>query len=77
MGTNNTGNVAPSEDVLTDVPLGTTIIQLDAGKQHACALLNTGKVRCWGNGDRGALGTDSTASIGDNGTEIQDIADVQ
>ena len=75
LGTNSTANVAPSSAAPTDVPLGTTIIQLDAGQQHTCALLNTGAVRCWGTGSSGALGTDSTANIGKSGTEIQDIAD--
>ena len=76
LGINSTADVAPSEDVLTDVPLDTTIIQMDAGQKHLCAVLNTGAVRCWGRGDYGALGTDGTGVIGDGGTEIQDITDV-
>ena len=76
LGINSTADVAPSSAAPTDVPLGTTIIQLDAGQHHVCALLNTGAVRCWGDGGNGALGTDATANIGDSGTEIQDITDV-
>ena len=35
---------------------------------HTCALLDTGQVRCWGNGGSGRLGYGNTNSIGDNET---------
>ena len=42
-------------------PLGTGVIALSAGDQHACALLNGGAVECWGLNSNGQLGTgDST-----------------
>src|SRR5690606_17103178 len=34
--------------------------------EHTCALLDTGKVRCWGNGQNGKLGYGSTNHIGDD-----------
>ena len=40
------------------------LIQVAVGRQHTCALAATGVVRCWGRGDRGALGDGST----DHGT---------
>ncbi|MBA3748163.1 MAG: hypothetical protein H0W96_11835, partial [Solirubrobacterales bacterium] len=39
---------------------------LDAGRYHACALLATASVRCWGYGFDGALGYGATETIGDD-----------
>ena len=41
---------------------------LAAGARFSCARLDTGRVRCWGNGDDGALGYGNTNDIGDNET---------
>lgn len=35
---------------------GRTVAALAAGRAHACALLDTGDVRCWGDNGRGQLG---------------------
>lgn len=42
-------------DVDGEGPL-TGVAQLSVGQTHACALLVTGEVRCWGANDRGQLG---------------------
>jgi len=43
-------------------------VKLAGGTNHACALLNNNKVKCWGDGTSGALGWDSQAStIMENG----------
>jgi cysteine-rich repeat protein len=39
---------------------------ISAGAQHTCAVLDTGAVRCWGEGTRGQLGYGNTESIGDD-----------
>jgi alpha-tubulin suppressor-like RCC1 family protein len=39
-----------------------------AGARFSCARLDTGRVRCWGIGDYGALGYGNTTDIGDNET---------
>ncbi len=39
-------------------------VSVHAGSYHACALLNDGNVKCWGEGSDGQLGSDDTASIG-------------
>jgi cysteine-rich repeat protein len=54
--------------IMGNVDVGGVVTQLDAGGIHACALLNTGAVRCWGDGSVGALGYGNTNSIGDNET---------
>ena len=47
--------------------LGTAV---DAGFTHTCAMLDDASVKCWGTGDNGRLGQDSTASLGDEPGEM-------
>lgn len=47
---------------------GRTAKALTGGQSHTCAILDTGDVRCWGQGANGRLGTGNTASIGDDET---------
>ena len=53
-------------DVLPDVELGGAVAQIVAGGSHACALLDTGDVRCWGLSTVFELGTSDQERIGDN-----------
>ncbi len=46
--------------------LGTLATAIRAGVDHNCALLDDGKVRCWGRNDHGQLGYGNTNNIGDN-----------
>ena len=48
--------------------MGGTVIQIDAGVFHTCALLDTGAVRCWGAGGTGRLGYGNSVTIGDDET---------
>lgn len=47
-----------------DVPAGGKVKAISAGAEHTCAVLVSGAVRCWGEGDDGRLGYDSTTDIG-------------
>ena len=77
LGNNATTNILPSSFPPADVALPVSIIQITTGKSHACALLNTGAVRCWGGGYAGKTGYDATVDIADGtGTNIEDIGDV-
>jgi alpha-tubulin suppressor-like RCC1 family protein len=70
LGYNPNGHIGDNEAITSgsNVPLGGTAIQIAAGTNHTCALLDTGAVRCWGFGSRGRLGYGNTNNIGDNET---------
>jgi alpha-tubulin suppressor-like RCC1 family protein len=53
-----------------DVPVGGTVVQVVAGVEETCALLEGGGVRCWGNGAN-ALGYGNTENIGDDETPAE------
>ena len=48
------------------VNIGGVAVQIGAGRSHTCAVLDTGRVRCWGEGAYGALGYQNVLDIGDN-----------
>jgi len=66
LGYGNTTVIGDSELPTEDVPVGGTVVQLAAGSYHTCALLDNGKVRCWGEGDEGRLGYGNIEDIGDD-----------
>jgi Regulator of chromosome condensation (RCC1) repeat len=45
---------------------GAVVVDIDAGDDHTCALLEGGSVRCWGEGTLGRLGYGNTIKVGDN-----------
>jgi alpha-tubulin suppressor-like RCC1 family protein len=51
-----------------DVELGGTATQLSAGWYQTCAVIDGGKLRCWGSGLSGLLGYANTETIGDDET---------
>lgn len=51
-----------------DVDVGGRVVRIATGGAHTCALLETGGVRCWGEGHRGQLGYGSKDNIGDDET---------
>ena len=50
------------------VNIGGPVLHLAAGALHTCALLNGGRLRCWGAGEHGRLGYANTSNIGDDET---------
>ena len=70
LGYGNTNIIGDNESPASagDVNVGGTVVQIAAGDQHTCALLDTGNVRCWGRSDFGGLGYGPTGNIGDNET---------
>jgi alpha-tubulin suppressor-like RCC1 family protein len=61
---------AASSGLGGDVPVGGAVAQITTGTDHTCAVLTTGKVRCWGKSDFGQLGYGSLSSVGDNPGEM-------
>ena len=67
-GRNNEGQTGGSDKaatgmVIVSLGLGQRAIDMDAGYEHTCAVLNNGKVKCWGKNDKGQTnGTADTSS---------------
>ena len=49
-----------------DVRIGGPALEIAVGSAHACALLEGGAVRCWGDGDNGPTGLGLLGDIGDD-----------
>ncbi|HYO71283.1 MAG TPA: RTX toxin, partial [Archangium sp.] len=53
LGYGNTSNrTTPGSDLVT----GSKVLQVATGNDHTCALLNSGTIKCWGQGLYGQLG---------------------
>ncbi len=61
---NSPGDMAPI------VELGGSALGLAVGGQHNCALMDGGRVRCWGYNVDGQLGLGNTQTIGDDPGEM-------
>ncbi|MBL8775209.1 MAG: carboxypeptidase regulatory-like domain-containing protein [Acidimicrobiales bacterium] len=59
-------------DNLPTVALGTgrTATAITAGETHVCALMDNGRIKCWGRNTSGELGLGDTANRGDGPTEM-------
>jgi cysteine-rich repeat protein len=68
LGYGNTNDIGDDETPASvgDVPVGGPVRLLAAGREHTCAVLTSGGVRCWGAGSLGQLGQESTNNIGDD-----------
>jgi cysteine-rich repeat protein len=61
-------------NALPVVDLGTNVMVKDVtvGATHACALVNSGQIKCWGDNRRGELGLGDTVTRGDGPGEMGD-----
>jgi alpha-tubulin suppressor-like RCC1 family protein len=69
------GNIGDAPNELSQLPAinlgsGVRVRSLAVGDLHACALLSTGQVECWGNNELGQLGIGNTDTIGDSKAEL-------
>jgi alpha-tubulin suppressor-like RCC1 family protein len=78
LGYGDTNNIGDNEQPYTalDVELGGPVKSIVAGAYHTCALMETGKVRCWGYNAYGQLGLGTTANVGDHAkpTSVSPVA---
>jgi len=68
-GQGHSGSVGDDETPGSVPPVdlgGMTARAVSAGQMHACALGDTGAVRCWGDASNGQLGYGNTTGIGDD-----------
>ena len=77
LGIGSTEDIGDDETVsgnyeLVDLPSGRTATSIAAGEDMTCALLDDASLACWGWGDSGRLGTESTADVGDGAGEMGD-----
>ena len=65
LGYGDTNNVGDNENPSSkgNVTVGGPVLQLSGGLYHTCALLNTGRVRCWGYGYHGQLGYGGSSNV--------------
>ena len=59
-----------------DLGPGRTAIAVSAGDFHACAILDTGQVRCWGGNSVGQLAQGNMQTVGDNPGETPVLVDL-
>lgn len=61
-------------DMLPNVALGSGLRAdaISSGYAHTCALLDNGRVKCWGHNEYGQLGGNDTANRGDHLNEMSD-----
>ena len=74
--TTTIGTAAAEMTALTAVSLGTglTATSMDLGENHTCAVLNNGRIKCWGLNTSGQLGIESTSTIGDQSGEMSSVS---
>lgn len=65
-----------SPAVLGPIELAAPAVAISVGSQHSCALLDDGRVSCWGAGASGRLGNGVVADIGDDETPIDALLQV-
>ncbi len=70
-GTSHQGTQDHTPAMRGDVPVGAPVVDLAAGSEHTCAVLDTGALRCWGANDWGQLGLTHVDDIGDDETPQQ------
>lgn len=70
LGYGNTDTIGDNElpSTVGPVSLGENAVQITVGREHNCALLESGNIRCWGEGNFGRLGGGNMTDIGDNET---------
>jgi alpha-tubulin suppressor-like RCC1 family protein len=68
LGTNTGELTLPTTNV--DLGTGRTAVALSVGQTHACVMLDTTEMKCWGSAASGGLGLGFNTTVGDAGGEM-------
>lgn len=71
--TKNIGDDEAPSAAVAQLSLGGTSVGVAVASEHACALFDSGLIRCWGHNDVGQLGLGHTSDVGDD--ELPSAAD--
>lgn len=66
LGTGNISLALSVSSLIADVDVdgkGSRVVQVAAGEEHTCAVLEGGRLRCWGSARFGQLGTTSRDTV--------------
>lgn len=65
LGDQRDRGATPGETVasLPALDLGASVVDVALGAAHSCALVSGGSAKCWGSGENGRLGSESTAPV--------------
>ncbi len=81
-GQNSSRQVGGQSDFIVSVPTqvqgldpNDTVISVDGGGSHTCALYRSGKVQCWGGGFRGQLGNGTRPTFSDVPVDVSNFSD--
>ena len=69
LGLGHTKNIGDDElptSALAQLSLAGTAVSVAVASEHACALFDSGLIRCWGHNDVGQLGLGNTFDVGDD-----------
>lgn len=68
LGLHGTTNIGDNElpSTAPNVDVGGEVSSIELGRDHTCAVLDDGAVRCWGEGEFGRLGYGDFYDVGDN-----------
>ena len=61
LGSGSSGSARQTPDAVTG--LTGTVVDVTTGTNHACAVMSTGQVRCWGQNDQGQLGIGTQSDV--------------
>ncbi len=74
LGTGNPDDLGDDETLANaaTIDLGGKAVDIDAGANTTCAVLDDGGVRCWGRNNSGILGNGDTMDVGDRKTPAEE-----
>ena len=82
LGIGNSNNIGDNSGemgnnlAISDLGVNITALEIEAGRNHYCVIINNGSVKCWGYNGYGQLGMGNTTTLGDNAGEMGDKLEI-